>query len=538
MRDDLRSRLNDEDEDRGSILILTLVLVIVGGLITGGLLQFAGAMITVRPPLDRRTDGAEAVRSATRMAITMQREMGPRGCFTTASGVNWQINDFTVNTSCNTVSTFQTGAGRYGVVITSNDPAALQLAGPTSSAVADIDGPVFLNAGRVDGAAAGIMVRNAEITYSSFVSPSQPANRYTSPTNVVVPCTEPTLSTNDAFRSGTSQVNGQAYNHTHSCVPDAWWQRTGDNSGSGWVYPRLPQVPTFERPGPQSTIGTCNVYYPGRYLGSTPLVINGGNHYFASGIYYFERPITIQGGARVVFGEGRLAGCVADADAAFSVTAPRSHEITGKGATLLLGAGGSLNVQNSSVQFNRRVSTSANRGSEGTAIRTVNFGIATPAVEVPADRVQLPDGSTVAVASHSIRPSASSPPVSYTSSTLTPANTAVTVNLTGSSIGTNRFVVDGAIFTPNSRVQVTTTGNQYALRVSAGIVASGLRLGLGQLPTSPSSNYQVGVVTEFIQRRVIMVSRATIEGRTVRSTAQLEVHVDRSYAINQWVTDL
>jgi hypothetical protein len=536
----LRGRADDADRDadRGTVLILTLVLVIVGGLITGGLLQFAEAMVRVRPPLDRRTDGAEAIRSATRMAITLQRDMGPRGCFTTAGGVNWNINGYNVNTNCTTLSTFQTGAGRYGLIVTSNRATDVNAAGPTGGVVADIDGPLFLNSGRVDGAAAGLMVRNADITYSSFTSPSQPTARYRLGASANLPCSDATLSTGDAFRSGVSQVNGTTYSHTHSCVPEAWWQRAGDNPGTGWVYPRLPQLPTFERPGPQATIGGCNVYYPGRYLGATPLVLDGGTHYFASGIYYFERPITITNGARVVFGEGRFGGCVADADAAFASTAPRSHEITGKGATLLLGAGSSLTVQNSSVQFNRRVSTSANRGSEGMSIRTINTGRATADVEIPSDQVMLPDGTTVPVASHSIRPSSISPPVSYAASTLNPTGNAVTVTLSGSSINTNRFIVDGQIFVPNARIAYTTTGNQYGLRVSGGMVTSALTMSLASLPTSPSTNYQLGVVTEFIQRKVQMVSRATVDGRVLRSTSQIEVHVDKSYAINLWVVDL
>ena len=44
-------------------------------------------------------------------------------------------------------------------------------------------------------------------------------------------------------------------------------------------------------------------------------------------------------------------------------------------------------------------------------------------------------------------------------------------------------------------------------------------------------------VAAYIQRRGRLQSSASVNGRTVVSTATLEVHMDKSYAINSWVVD-
>lgn len=526
----------DRAGDRGSVLVITLVLVIVGSMVVVGIATFASALMHNRPPLDRRNNAAEAVRSGTRMAITLQREYGPRGCF--SSSIGWSLNGSAVTTTCATVGTpYVTGSGRYGIIATSNRPGDTNISGyGATGALKDIDGPVFLNAGKVASTNTDLLEKGGDITYSSYTSGSTPLNRYTNPANAVVACTDPTLSTGDTFPSGTSAINGTAYTHTHTCVTDPWWTRAGDNpTGTGWTYPKLPQLPTYERSTPTSN-GTCTIFYPGRYLLGGTLTLTG-NNYFASGVYYFERPIVVASGATVTFGEGRYSGCSNDADAAFASGAPRNHEITGKGATILLGKTANITVTDASVRINRRLSTSQNRGSEAVSIRTVSFGVSSADVEVPMDQVALPDGSAVAANVHSIKPSALNPAVKYSASTLTPTSYAVDVQLNGGSSFSNRFIVDGYIFVPNAKLRVTSNVSSYQLRLTNGIVASSVQLALHHLPSSASTNYQTGVLTEYIQRRVKLQSSTTVNGRTVVSTATLEVHMDKSYAINSWVVD-
>lgn len=478
-----------DDRDRGSALLMVMVLMVVGGIIATGLLAYSQAVIRARPALHERVAGAEAVKSGTRIAITLQREFGPTGCFT--DSVQWTIASTPVTATCSTVSSYTTGRGRLGSVITANSGSPSNLVTPTW-------------AGNVSQGLAG----------------------------------EATINTGAmGTLSSVSLVRGAAGSFTWNASALPWWQQVGDSNGVSWQYPSLPQIPSYSRPGSQASIGTCQLYFPGRYLGTTPLALNGGTHYFASGVYYFERPIVITGGAQVVFGEGLYAGCAVDAQAAYASTAPKSHEITGKGATILLGDIATLTLQESSVRINRRVSTASTRGSEGVAIRTVNFGQSTTAVTVPSDTVLLADGTSVAVANHSIVPIANSTPVTYRTSTLAPSTSwAVDVRLNGTNVTSNRFLVDGYIFVPNAGVRITGTSVNYAVSTSKGTVATRIEHSLTQAPATGGS-YVNGIVSETIQRKVRLTVAATTAEHSARSTAIIEVHTDRSYAINSWVID-
>ncbi|MFM8562513.1 MAG: hypothetical protein ACKOCE_01305 [Acidimicrobiia bacterium] len=477
------------DRDQGSALLMVMVLMVVGGIIATGLLAYSGAVIRARPALHERVAGAEAVKSGTRMAITLQREFGPSGCF--ADSAQWVIASTPVTATCSTVSSYTTGRGRLGSVVTTNTANTGFLVTPTwaGNIAQALSGEATINTGAMGTSSSLALVRGANGAFSWVAS-------------------------------GTP-----------------WWQLVGDNNAGAWVYPSLPQVPSYSRPGSQASIGACQLYFPGRYLGATPLTLNGGTHYFASGVYYFERPIVVTGGAQVVFGEGVNAGCAVDAQAAYAPTAPKSHEITGKGATILLGDIATLTVQESSVRINRRVSTASTRGSEGVAVRTVNFGQSNTTVTIPADTVLLADGTTVPVANHSIIPIANTTPVTYRTSTLAPATSwAVDVRLNGTSVSSNRFIVDGYVFVPNAGVRITGTTSVYAVSTTKGTVATRIEHSLGLAPASGGS-YSNGIVSETIQRKVRLTVTANTAEHSATSRAIIEVHTDRSYAINSWVID-
>ena len=475
--------------DRGSALLMVLILMTVGSIIAVGLLTYARVLLDTRPALHEQNAAAEAVKSGTRMAIALQRDFGPSACF--AASTNWSLNGYNVNSSCTTVTSYSTGANRYGTITTLNAGTTANISTPSwaGSTATALTGNILVNTG----------------------TPTDP------------------LSSNLINDGSTTWTN----------TAQQWWQMAGDNpTGTSWAYPQLPQIPSFVRPGSQATNGTCSLYFPGRYVGTTPLTLNGGAHYFASGVYYFERPLLITGSAQVVFGEGSYAGCAVDAQAAYAATAPKSHEITGKGATLLLGSGASLTVQESSVRFNRRVSTSTTRGSEGVSIRTVNFGQSNSSVVIPADTVLLPDGTATSIAAHSIIPVANATPVIYASSTLAPSTSwGVDVRLNGTSSFANRFLVDGYIFVPNTGVRATSTTATYEFGMTGGVVATKLQLDLMLAPSKGTTTYAVGVISQIIQRKVRLAVSTTDGIRHAVSTAVVEVHADKSYAINSWVVD-
>jgi hypothetical protein len=515
-------------------MLIVLVTVLALSTVVLGIVTFAGTVVRVQNRTDPASGAIQAADGALQMAITMARDNGPSGCFT--GSTTFRLNGLDVAVTCETEAVYSTGSGRLGVITTSNTVNTTNLAGRGSGFTKDIDGQVFYNAGNVRGTNSDILVRNAEITYSRYTSTNTNANRYRKGTGSGVACTDPAVSTNDLFAQGVSSLDGRSYTHTHSCTTSPWWQFAGDApDGSPRVYPALPPIPTYSRTGFLASSGSCRVYYPGRYYGATRLVLDGGTHYFASGVYYFERDIEIRNGARVVMGEGRLSGCSYDAEAAVLPTAPRAHEITGRGATILLGNNADIVLTNASLEINRRVSTSGTRGSEGVAIRTVNEGTASNAVEIPEDRVALSDGTTQSVSSHSIQIRPTSPVIRYTPSTLGPTARALDVQLSGTAVATNRFVAEGYVFVPNSGVRVTGTTRPYRLWMNGGIVAAHVTLNLSQAPQS-SADWLVGSVNNTVQRKMRLTATVVDDGVTRRSTAVIEVHQDRSTAVNSWVS--
>jgi hypothetical protein len=255
---------------------------------------------------------------------------------------------------------------------------------------------------------------------------------------------------------------------------------------------------------------SCSIYYPGRYLGTTALAISGGQHYFASGIYYFERQLTIAAGAQVVFGSGDITGCTSDRQAIVDSESPTQHGITGAGATIIFGGGGRLVVQESSMVINRRV-TSANAAdadSNDMAIRMVTTGVNTTTLNIPADQMRRSDAST-------------GPLSGYLTSTLSPTiNWALDIRLNGTSTTSNRFLADGYIHTPVSGVRFTSTVTTYAMRINRGLTASRVSFALSSTPGDPAS-YHLGFTSRPGQSRKLLQATASFRGR--RATAERQV---------------
>jgi hypothetical protein len=131
-----------------------------------------------------------------------------------------------------------------------------------------------------------------------------------------------------------------------------------------WL-PELPARPSESRSGSftMPSAYNCTVYLPGYYAGEVD--VTGGNVYFASGVYYFEKSVTFGGNADVVVGSGlavleNAEDCSDDYQVAENVeNRPPRLRIDGNGATFVFGDEGSLTVTDeATVTFNPRYTSS------------------------------------------------------------------------------------------------------------------------------------------------------------------------------------
>jgi hypothetical protein len=585
--------------DRGAVLPMAIVMVVVMSIIVVGLLNFTSTVLRARPPLEERNAGVVTASSAMRLGVMLQIANGPGGCIEQADfpAESWEFNEFDTEFSCEVLNYADTGRSRFAVVTTQTTPASGAIVGATSPSpsnfLKEIDGNVFINGGELvtrtqDLAIAGTNSNPLTVSYSNSVAAplgltgtAPSPQRYSFSGAAPVDCDVAAAGPDGIAYDVPSQIwtGGDNLVHLHAACSGgpsvSWWDRAGDDLNpldgvDSWVYPVLPQVPTWSRNGSYVDLSpTCRLLYPGRYTDPVVLDGTGGRRFFlASGLYYFTAPLTITNGAQVVAGEGRISGCGLDADLALHPTALTNHGITGKGATLIFGATGRLELVRSSLQINRRVSTPTTRGSEGMSIRTVNGGTFTPNLQIPTDRVQqgeypcveasvgvcaVPFSANrgnqtlaVPVTSHQmLLPSKPTPTaVTYAASTLAATDRAVLIDFTGSTNqATSRFEVDGYVFTPNAQVEVLTpTGgahmSKYTVLVNSGVVASSIRLNVPTLPTNPQSNWYFGVNAQPVQLRVGLTARVTSPGGT-RSIAKaiVEVGASGAYAVNSWTVD-
>lgn len=143
--------------------------------------------------------------------------------------------------------------------------------------------------------------------------------------------------------------------------PQTWIDDSSTLRQTGKVFlPNLPVHPLTLRNASGFTMlpgfPTCRVYYPGTY--KSAITINGPT-YFASGVYYFEKKITLVGGASVVAGSGDYDdGCTDDPGAQFYVNNPPApHNISGVGVTFVFGDEGQIVVDNSAGPVSFRMNT-------------------------------------------------------------------------------------------------------------------------------------------------------------------------------------
>jgi hypothetical protein len=545
-------------DEQGAALILALVVLIVGSIIVGALASYVIADYKALPAIETRTNRAEALKGGVRMAINNQREYGPTAC---APVTNFTLNGMTVQTTCTAGVAEMVGGGRYGLVSTSNKATSAHVTGVPSGStgfVKSITSPIFLNSGRLSTGTADV-APTAQVTMSTYTSPLTPAARYSTP-SISTPfgcdnaAQAPALAASDLFSKNPPTVN-----HTLVCQAQPWWTVVGQPNAAGTiVYPALPPIPKFERTGSPASLGACKIFYPGRYLMPKPttpsdtsniLTLDGGTHYFTSGVYYFERPIRIIGGAKVVMGRGPTGSqnCATDATAAGATSRPPELDISGRGVTFIFGKIGNLEVSgaSTSVVFHPRYATALTAASDGVNIRTVSSGAPTANIEIPEDKVQLPNGTLVNVTAYTSSVG-SGPAFGYSGSTLTHDQTAVWVrtskapppssNTTSNTYNNVKVIVPGFVITPHARFVLEGTGNTPNLQFRGGLVASEFRFTLNKNPVA--NTWAMGAVPNVGQRGFSFVTSVTDGSRTLSSRATLELDQTGQFAISGWSVDV
>ena len=673
--------------DRGNILPMTLIMMVLGSLIVTALMAFAITILRNRPPLEERSDSLEAVRSAMRMAIVMQRDHGPNGCYESTTSA-FRVNNRDVTITCESLATADDNGGRFGIIATTNNGDG-NGAAPDNEAVrvGDVDtqkivlGSVFVNGGALGGNNGGLTINEGDVIASTYSSTESSLHRYTtldpsvdievvpfttcrslfgpdvleigtvgptfeylnpidfvnqaaglqmtpdagteiiavmytstelpgsqwtldrSPTDTTtgrfvvlppldvntnadvsvcyqqVPDTDPTYIPTWLTFCNSPIMDPEMFDQSSAtastgveCRNEPWWTYAGwkPNLQPNYIYQYLPQIPSYPRASSPVRVGStnCYVFYPGRY--ESDVVLNGvaadgstNQFYFASGVYLFNKPLMITDGASVVIGEGSYKGCAFDADAAFLAGSPRNHEITGKGATLLLGSdgsgsaslsnNGSIDVVDSSLRVNSRVATNSTRASAGISVMSINLATGATGlgdVEIPVDDQVLLPGCLASdvignpdcvesIATYEVIPNGSgtyATAISYEPSRLGADAAIIHAELNGLSKANNRVLFGGHLFVPNARIDMSTTGtsSEYVIRLRNGAVASSFNF---DFPTGDETNFLIGQETETVYEKLRLAAVTRFDGRDFRSVVEVEVDRSNRYAINTWAVD-
>jgi hypothetical protein len=306
---------------------------------------------------------------------------------------------------------------------------------------------------------------------------------------------------------------------------------------SGWTMP--------------AEYGGCVVFFPGTY--TAPVTVSGNaKAYFASGIYYFEQPVTISESVDVVMGGGAAEGCASDQEAAYdAIGAPTTHGISGLGVTFVFGDKGRLVLSASAdtgamrVRFNQRYVTAsdvATKPSAGVSIMSVN-GELQDGTLIDLDR---PDLLSVPRSMAGTSPGVPAIEQSYRPSTLTapvvvptpaiPFTPIVEIDLGGQQSAD--IFIPGYVVTPQGRITIDTLlgrGANKSVRFNAGATAAMIALkGKYVAPTLPAT-LVIGIANPVVQKTFKVVSTSVGTSPQVTSTAIVQVNQNGAYAINSWM---
>lgn len=474
------SRRREGSSDDGMAMIMCMVFVIIGMLVVSPLLSYAGSVLHSSRIQTEKTDRAEAVRGALRVALA-----DPRSLYDACSNSGLTVE--------------------------------VQLATP------GLDVPLRTVCTTVNSAAE---LDDTELR--------------TAMTLTQVGATAPV---------GTI---GSVYAGSGGADISAWYGAATTDSTGGAVW--LPQLPVHALNHPAingymmpSGYGSCRVFFPGTY--SSPVsVTDSVPTYFTSGVYYFESSVTFGGAANVVIGEGAAEGCTDDQEAAYNaINAPTNHNISGLGATFVLGSAGRLVITDSGsgtsgprVQFNTRLVDPTDVGSlpsKNISIMTVNGQYAgdNSSTELNLSGLVRVPRSTLATAS-----SGSTDPVSggYLPSTLVPVQspgvTTAVIDISLTTTKTSYVFVPGYVAVPQGHVNITV-GAGLAANKDVEMVGAVLAARVNQTLDQPAT-LSLGMVNRIVQKTFKLVSTTTSGTPSVTSVALVQVNDYGEFAVNSWVT--
>ena len=330
----------------------------------------------------------------------------------------------------------------------------------------------------------------------------------------------------------------------------AWYSNATTDSTGGAVW--LPQLPVHALNHPANAgymmpaaYGSCRVFFPGTY--TAPIsVTDSVPTYFASGVYYFESTVTFGGAANVVIGEGAAEGCTTDQEAAYNaINVPTNHNISGLGATFILGAAGRVVITDAgtgttgpSVQFNTRLVDPTDVGSspsKNVSIISVN-GLyqgdnASSELNV-SGQVRVP--RSVVAANPSADPVASS----YMPSTLTPAQSTglatPIIDMSFTTAKTAYVFVPGYVAVPQGQISVSVGAGMGANK-DVELVGAVLAAKVNQTTDKPAT-LSLGMVNRIVQKTFKLVATTTSGTPSVSSVALVQVNDYGEFAVNSWVT--
>ena len=311
----------------------------------------------------------------------------------------------------------------------------------------------------------------------------------------------------------------------------------------------LPPLPAHSLTNPSpvgyampSWVGSCRVFFPGRYR--DPITITSSEPvYFASGIYYFDKTVTISGSANVVAGGGTVPGCTNDQEAAFeALGAPNNHNITGYGTTWIFGGAGRLVFTDTiagsgpSLQINSRLVAEtdiASLPSRGVSILSVNGidGGGGTALDF-----NIPDQIFVPASKNAAGAAVQAVADGYVPSTLrpdglgTPIPAIIDVNLTTANPA--RLWIPGYIGVPQGFINVSVAPGMSTgktVQMLGGVLAGWW----AQTPDQPET-LTLGIVNRVVQKTFKIVSRTTAVSPQVISTAIVQINDYGEYVVNAW----
>ncbi len=347
--------------------------------------------------------------------------------------------------------------------------------------------------------------------------------------------------------------SGQAYPGSGAAPENAWQVAASLTSAFNTIWaPYLPAHGLNQRSATPysmpSGFPTCSVYFPGTY--KDPVTISGSTPvFFTSGIYYFESTVRVSENANIVVGDGATQGCTSDQEAAFYATnAPDTHNVTGLGATFVLGAAGRLVVDNVTngtainLIFNQRYVASTDLSSlpsVGVSIESVNgvtSGAATIDLSLPG-YLSVPQssvgGATITLATAQQYLPSILVPVAPVALAVVPTDPLPIVDINLSNTATVKVSIPGYVYVPHGLVNVNVStvaaGAFKNIQLSGGVLASSYTVSAIQ-----PSTFVVGLLNPVIQKLFKIVSTTTGAPPNIVSTAIVQVNQNGAYAVNSW----